>query len=349
MRIAVVHDYLDNLGGGEKLALLLAQELGADFITTQLDIKIPKLFRLKTKKIIALGRLPSRAPFKQIYASWLFSRYSYKEYDFVIFSGNWSVFGARRTRRNIWYCHSPCREFFDLREDMRRSLSLYLRPFFTFWTSLHRYFYFRAISHVCSIVTNSLFTQRKITRFLHRYSTVIYPPIEKIGVYSKKNLHWLCVSRIYPAKNIHLLLEIFRSLPAERLVIVGDVAPGDHSKKYLRKILSRMPSNVSIFPRISQQKLSQFMGDAKGFISLAKGEDFGMNIAEALEAHVPVVCTHDGGHVEIVEHGVNGYLVPLRKKEILEAIASIQYIYDAKNLHDFSLPRFVKEMRRVIR
>lgn len=237
MRIAVVHDYMDTIGGGEKLALLLARGLKADLLTTNYDKGIPTLLGVTGVNIVNIGNLPSKSPFKQIKASRLFAKFDYTPYDIIIYSGNWAIFGACAGQNNYWYCHTPCREFFDLKEDIAISLPFFLRPFFYIWNNLHRRVYLDKVSFIKKIVCNSKFTRKKVIHYLTREADVVYPPIEKIVSSKAHKDYWLCISRIYPAKKIEELIDIFRELPLEKLFICGDCGKGDHSVGYMSKIL----------------------------------------------------------------------------------------------------------------
>ncbi len=102
MRVAVFYDYLQTVGGGERVALTLAKRLDADLITTEFDPQLPERAGFAGIRVISLGHLLLRPPLKQIQSSWKFARAALDGYDFHFLIGNSSGIRAvvRRHRRN---------------------------------------------------------------------------------------------------------------------------------------------------------------------------------------------------------------------------------------------------------
>ena len=73
MKVAIFHDYIGAIGGGEKLVLTLAKGLGADVITTDVDMDSVKKMGFEEVKIISLGNTLKMPPLKQIDASFKFA------------------------------------------------------------------------------------------------------------------------------------------------------------------------------------------------------------------------------------------------------------------------------------
>ena len=179
VKIAIFHDYIGAIGGGEKLVLTLARGLGADVITTDVDEDSVKKMGFEDVKIISLGETVKLPTLKQISASLRFVLCNFsKEYDFFIFSGNWAHFAARKHKPNLYYCHTPVRAFYDLYDVFMQRQSFFTAMLFKIWVQLHRWAYEYSMMHVCRIATNSVSTQRRIKKYLNRSSKVIYPPID---------------------------------------------------------------------------------------------------------------------------------------------------------------------------
>ena len=105
MRIAIFLDYIGAIGGGERVALLLARALQGDIITTDVSQETVQRLGYGDVRIRSLGKTVKMPPFKQISASIMFARCDLSdEYDFFIFSGNWSHYAAKRHHPNLWYC-----------------------------------------------------------------------------------------------------------------------------------------------------------------------------------------------------------------------------------------------------
>ncbi len=107
-RIAVFHDRFRTIGGSEKLALILANSIGCDVIAAEVDQKVLKKLGFGNVKVIPLGE-------KVLFPFMLSVMWKKRflecdlssQYDFFIFSGNFSIYAAKKHTPNIWYCHTP--------------------------------------------------------------------------------------------------------------------------------------------------------------------------------------------------------------------------------------------------
>ncbi len=325
MKIAIFHDYIGAIGGGEKLVLTLARGLGADVITTDVDEDSIKKMGFEDVKIISLGETVKLPPLKQISASLRFALCDFsKEYDFFIFSGNWAHFAAKRHKPNLYYCHTPVRVFYDLYDAFLQRQSFITKPLFMIWVTLHKPISEYYMNHVESIVANSKNTQSRVKKYLHRGAEVIYPPIDTSKYYFREfGDFWLSVNRLYPEKRVELQIEAFRLMPEEKLIIVGDYAEGDHASKYAEKIKCNLPENVVMRGAVTEEELIDLYARCKGLIATAIDEDFGMTPIEAMAAGKPVISVGEGGYMESVVNGITGMLIEPETKDIIRAIKII--------------------------
>lgn len=322
VKIAIFHDYIGSIGGGEKLVLTLARGLGADVITTDVDKDSVEMMGFEDVKIISLGETIKMPPLKQIYASLKFAMCDFsKEYDFFIFSGNWAHYAAGKHKPNMYYCHTPVRAFYDLKDQVINSQEkLWQRIIAKIWIEIHSWFDRSSINNANLIVTNSQNTSNRIRKYYKKDAVVIYPPIQtKNYNFEKNGNYWLSVNRLYPEKRIWLQLEAFRNLPNEKLKIVGGYSKGDHAEKNI-KFLADVPSNVELIGKVSEEELCELYARCKGFITTAQDEDFGMTPVEAMASGKPVVAVNEGGYLETIIPGETGTLVKPEIAEITEAI-----------------------------
>lgn len=325
MKIAIFHNYLDNIGGAEKVTLTLARELGADLFSTVVDQeKIQKLgFSVPVKTI---GWIPINAPFRQQAASLRFRLLNIaKHYDFFIIAGDWAVSGAVHHKPNLWYCYSPIREIWDYAPRVRQTLvPWFLRPAFDVWAKANRGLNKRYVSHVQTIACDSKLVQDRIKKYLGRDATVIYPPVDTRRFYNKPaENYWLSVNRLFSHKRIELQLEALRLLPQERLVIVGSYEKSRHFKKYAHAIQQNLPPNVEVRSWISDTDLLSLYASCKGLLATAREEDFGLTPVEAMAAGKPVIAVNEGGYKETVIPNVTGKLVAASGKDIAAAMTDI--------------------------
>lgn len=315
MRIAVFHNFMDNIGGAEIVTLTLARELNADVYTTNFDSeKIVKMgFSDVLPRINSIGRVPVNAPFRHQLALWRFRRLNLgRKYDFYIIAGDWAVSAAVNNKPNLWYVHSPIRELWDLYGYVRNNLvSWWKRPLFDIWVLVNRILNKRYVSHVQKMACNSENTKRRVKKYYGVDVGVINPPIDcSKYCYKKDKGYWLSVNRLITHKRIDLQMKAFAQLPNERLIIVGSYEKGASQFESYRSYLERIrPGNVEIINWADDAKLKELYSECKGFITTAKDEDFGMTVVEAMASGKPVIAPNEGGYKETVVNGKTGVLM----------------------------------------
>lgn len=352
MKTCIFHDYFGAVGGGEKTVLAMAEILNADIITTDTDA----LSILKPDiPVHSLSRTIKISPLKQISASALFSMADFRdEYDFFIFAGDWTVHAAKKHQPNLWYCFTPVRAFYDSHNVLKESMNPLSRVFFSGWTSIHRPFYEKAIMNISRIACNSNNVAERVEQYLHRESSVIYSPVD-VSRYSCKEYgdFWLSVNRIYPAKRVELQIETFRSLPDEKLVIVGGYSKGDHAARYARNILDNLPPNVTYLGEAMEEEVLDLYARCKGHITTAYNEDFGLTPIEAMASGKPVVAVNEGGFRETVTDKT-GMLVPADILHIRNGIQMIsqdpaQYQAECfRQASQFDISHFSRKIREMV-
>lgn len=356
MKVAIFHDYIGAIGGGEKLVLTLAREIKADVITTDVDKESVRKMEFEDINIISLGDTIKLPPLKQISASIKFAMCDFTgKYDFFIFSGNWAYFAAKRHKPNLLYCHTPVRVFYDSYDTFLQSQSFIAKPIIMIWIAIHRSISEYYMNHVERVVTNSRNTQSRIRKYLNREAKVIYPPVDiRRYNFEKYGDFWLSVNRLYPEKRIELQIDSFRQMHNENLFIVGGFAKGDHSTKYVSKIIDSLPISVKLFGGISEGELIDLYAKCKGLIATAMDEDFGMTPIEAMASGKPVICTEEGGYVETVINGKTGIFVKPEISEIVNAVNIISRSPDKfkeeciKRSKDFDSSIFLEQMKKEI-
>lgn len=358
MKIAIFHNFMDNIGGAEMVCLTLARELNADIYTTNIDKEKIRKMGFAGIKVISIGSVPLEAPFRQQMALFRFRILNLgKKYDFYIIGGDWAVSGAVRNKPNLWYVHSPPRELWDLYAYTRNGIvKWYNRWPFDFWVFWNRFLYKKYVKEVENIVCNSKNVKARIHRFLGRNAEVVYPPIDtSLFKYWKNGNFWLSVNRLITHKRIDLQMHAFKSLPKEQLVVVGSFEQSAHFQRYVSYIKKIAPSNVKIFNWVDSDTLKELYSACRGFITTAKDEDFGMTAVEAMAAGKPVIAPNEGGYRESVIDGVTGRLITnINEKKLIEAIKELGKKPERykkaclKRAKEFSVDIFINKIRLFI-
>ncbi len=358
MKIAIFHNFMDNMGGAEMVCLTLARELGADIYTTNIDMdKIAKM-GFPDSRIISIGSVPNNAPFRQQAALFRFRTLNLGgKYDFYIIGGDWAVSAAVNHKPNLWYVHSPPRELWDLYSHIRENLlHKYKRFPYDAWVFWNRLLYRKYVREVDTIACNSKNVQERIKKYLGRDASVVYPPVDTSLYYFLHNGNfWLSVNRLFAHKRIEMQMRAFAKLPEEQLVIVGSYEKSSHFQQYVSYIESITSPNVRILSWVDAEMLRALYARCKGFITTSKDEDFGMSAVEAMAAGKPVIAPNEGGYCESVVDGITGKLImDIDEQKLIEAIKVIgknpKQFKNAclQRAKEFDTNAFIREMRKLI-
>src|SRR3989442_12955805 len=216
MGIAVLHDHMSFIGGGERVVLTLASAFDADLYVTDLDPSLPARAGMPAVRATEIARVPQKAPMRQNAQARAFRDASIPDHDVFVLSGNWAVFAAPRLRPNVWYCHTPVRVFYDLHGSFLASLPQVRRWAARRWIDRRRPEYEAAVAAVQTVVANSRNVAGRIERFFRRKADVVYPPVDTSRYrFGRVGDSWLAVSRLSHEKRLPLLVETFRPFPRE--------------------------------------------------------------------------------------------------------------------------------------
>ena len=304
-RVALVHDFLLDLRGAERLFLALCDlwpdapiftpvydEDGTEGRFAGRDVRTSFLQRTRPTARTFRALLP-------FYPAAIES-FDLSDFDLVVSSSSaWAhavIPGEGAV--HVSYCHNPFRYAWNdrdvtlsRRDPVTRSA---LRALFRRW----RQWDWIAAQRVNRYVTNSKTTQQRIRAYFGRESTVVHPPVDtwrfRPGPVGD---HYLLLSELMPHKRIDIAVEAFNRLGLP-LVVAGD---GPDARR-----LRRMAGpNVQFTGRVSDAHAEQLLSSARAFVVTAV-EEFGIAAVEAQAAGRPVIAPSRGGALETVKDGVTG-------------------------------------------
>jgi glycosyltransferase involved in cell wall biosynthesis len=305
-RIALVHDFLLDLRGAERVFLAMCDMWPeADVFTAVYDpVGTDGRFEGRQVHTSFLQRLrPTARTFRALLPLYpaAIESFDLSAYDLVVSSSSaWAhaVICDERTV-HVSYCHNPFRYVWndrdrtlaERRDPFTRTL---LRTLFRRW----RQWDWIAAQRVDRYLANSRATQKRISTYFGRESTVVYPPVETerftpgaVGNY------YLVVSELMPHKRIQVAVEAFNRLKLP-LVVVGD---GPDSRR-LRRLAG---PNVRFLGRVDDEHVAQLLSACRALVVTAV-EEFGIAAVEAQAAGRPVIGMAAGGVRETVREGVTG-------------------------------------------
>ncbi len=335
-RVAIVCDFLTDVGGAEKVVAEIASLYPEAPVFTLLhDAK-------KTASLVDPARVrPVKLPF---FARLLRSRRRYifplfprliesidlAGYDIVISSAHSYAKGiiTKPDTLHVCYCHSPTRYLWDWKDEYlneQKLTGLKRRIVQKLLTDL-RQWDLLASERVDRFVANSQHVRHRIQKYYRRESAVIYPPIALPDIAPSRGDvgYFLIVSRLEPYKRIDLALRAFARLKDIPLVIIGTGS----QEKALRAMAT---DNVEFLGRKDDATVRAYLQGCRGFIFPGE-DDFGMAPVEAMAAGKPVVAYGKGGALETVIEGSTGTFfyepTPKDLKEALLRLISVEKTLD---------------------
>jgi glycosyltransferase involved in cell wall biosynthesis len=312
MEVALVHDWLNQLGGAEAVLENLVQLFPRAPIYTSIYWRdeMPPAYMDWDIRPLWLNHAPGIYDHYQQYfalypAAW--SSLNLARYDVILSNKSGFCHGLRARHRHrralhICYCLAPTRyvwtfDEYARSEGMRASLRLAMKPLITV---LRRWDY-RAAQRVDHFIAISTEIQQRIKRYYRRDSDIIYPPVDirRFAPQPGHGDYYLIVSRLIPYKRIDLAIEAFNRLGLP-LVIAG-------SGRDAARLENLAKSNVQFLGRVPGADLPDLMARCKAFIFPGR-EDFGITPVEAQASGRPVIAFGAGGALDTVIDGETGVL-----------------------------------------
>ncbi len=351
MRAAIVHYWLLNRRGGEKVVDALCRLLpGADIFTLFCD---PATLspEMRTHRISTSFLNPFRRHYRSLLPLMPMALESFdlRGYDLVVSSESGPAKGVITSSgtRHICYCHTPMRYLWDLYPAYRNewTQSRWKRAAMTAVANYLRLWDYASAARVDRFAANSRNVQTRIWKTYRRESEVIYPPVDVDSFYWKPDEdYFLAVSELVPYKRIDSLVRWF-STTGRRLKIVG--AGPEYGR--LRAMAA---SNVEFVGRVGDAELRDLYARCRAFL-LPGEEDFGLTPVEALASGKPVVALGRGGALETVP-GFGGvfYDDPAGLADAIERLEALEPTIHPVELQawarQFSEAEFMRKMSAVL-
>lgn len=351
MRLALVHDYLIQMGGAERVVATMAEAFPEARLFTSAADRERLLSPLDRRDITTswLDRTPGmRQHFKKYFMLYPAAFRSLGPVDaevvWISSSGFSKWVRARPGAATVCYCHTPPRFFWEPAEYLQREVSNpLLRTLAKGGLAALRRADFAQAQRIDHFIANSRCVQARIWEFYRRHSDVIYPPVDvdRFEVTPAADDYYVVLSRLVGYKRIDLAVEAFNRLN-KRLVVIGD----GPDRKHLQALAG--PA-VEFAGRVSDGEARRLLEGARGFIFPGR-EDFGIAPVEAQACGKPVVAFGAGGALETVIDGETGVLFSEPTPEALaEAVRRCDLIdWDffriRRNAERFASPVFLRQM-----
>lgn len=357
-KVAIVYDWLDSLGGVERMLLSINKAIpDADWYTSYID----KKKAIWTKEISGeihtsfIQKLPSFIR-KNRFLSLPFYPYAFEQFDFSEYDTVLSVTSSfakgviiKPNTKHVSIILTPTRWLWGNSKDygLNKKNSLLKNMML----SRYREWDYVASQRPDELISISKNVSERVKKYYNQESIIIYPPFDKNywnkfrkPIKSRKS-YYIIVSRLEKYKKIDLAIDAFSDMPEKKLIIIGE----GREKKELEKMA---PSNVSFAYNVDDSTLSYYYQSAKALI-MPQEEDFGYVALESQFFDCPVIAYAKGGSLETIlkENGL--FFKNQKKEDIIEAVEEFElkkYNVLNKKLFEseFSSSLFLEKLSKII-
>ena len=327
MRVALVHDYLSQHGGAERV-LKAFHEIWPEapvFVLFHDKKKIDDFEHADIRESF-LAKLPFGRTKYQWYLPWMpfaTERHNLHEFDVVLSSTSAFAKGVltRPDTLHISYCHTPTRYLWTDTHEYIEELK-YNR---LIKAALPRLIYHlrlwdkMSVDRVDHFIANSGTVRNRIQKYYRRESDIIYPPVDVHKFFISKDIgdYFVAGGRLVPYKRFDLLVQVFNRLRWP-LIIFGDGPEESKLKKYAK-------DNIQFVGRVSDEEKAKLLSRARALIH-PQVEDLGITPIESMACGRPVIAYPVGGATETVIPGETGEFFPSQNWEsLLDTILHFNY------------------------
>ncbi len=357
MKVALVHDYLNQMGGAERVVLAFHQLFPeAPLYTSIYDPqRVDAAFQQMDIRTSFMQKLPLVTKHHQPYLPFYpfaMESLDLRGYDLVLSSS--SAFGkgviTGPETLHICYCHTPMRWCWNYREYVEREhLGKLARSVLPFLITGLRIWDQTSAMRVDHFIANSPVVAERIQKYYRRDAVVIPSPVEvsrfPFDPDTRVEDYFLVVSRLIPYKRIDLAIEACNRLQLPLAIIGGG--------RDLERLKHLAGPTIRFLGRLSDEEVAYYHAHCRALLFPGE-EDFGITPLEAQASGRPVIAYGAGGVLASVVDGVTGAFFLEQTVESLASVLSSfdERSYDPKTIRnhalEFDLPRFHRRILQFI-
>lgn len=353
-RIVVVHDYLTQRGGAERVVLAILRTFPGSRLVTSIyrpeqtfaEFAAHKIETLWLTRVPVLGRDPRLAlPL----LGDAFARHLVDDADVVVCSSSGWAHGIGSMAPKVVYCHTPARwlyvpdDYLDSAGAAPRLALRLLRGRLERWDQAQA-------ATVSEYLANSTTVRDRIRGTYGREARVLHPPVSLDAGGPQEEVpgvdpgFWLTVSRARSYKNAHLVCQAVAGRPSERLLVVGTLPPVPGGGKW--------PANIMAVQNLSEPRLRWLYANCRAVVSASR-EDFGLSPVEGNEFGRPAVVLRAGGFLDSTVEGETGVFIEEQTVASVDAaLSALPGDLDRNVIRQhatrFLLPTFQARLRAIV-
>lgn len=308
MKIALVHEYLNQFGGAERVLQVLCSTFpDAPIYTLFYDAEATGgVFEDREIRTSFLQKVPFIKKYHRFFPIFMplaIERFDFSDFDVVLSISASFAKGiiTKPGTKHICYCLTPPRFLWDDSQkfveefNYPRLIKWILPPLITYLRLWDREASFR----VDEFLAISNFVKDRVKKYYLRDSDVVYSPVNvsKFYISNEVSDYYFMVGRLVSYKRFDLAIKAFNKL-GWPLKIAG-IGP---EMKKLQKMANK---NIEFLGLISDDKLAELYSHSRAFI-FPQEEDFGITPLESMASGRPVIAYRGGGAVETIKEGETG-------------------------------------------
>lgn len=350
MRVAIVHDWLTNMGGAEQVVINFKKVYKEAPIYTTLynpnnldkelqNIDVRTSFLQKKKMVVNHKKYFPLMPLA-------FENFNLNEYDVILSSSSSCAKGVitKPGSIHVCYCHTPMRYAWELRDDYTKGMGKLKRRLVKILLHYMRIWDLASASRVDYFIANSTEVQKRIKKHYKRDSVVINPPVrcDLFNISETDGDYYFVISRLVGYKRFDLAVQACSEL-GKKLVVIGD----GPEKEKLEKVANE---NVTFLGRQPDEVVKKYMAECKALLFPGE-EDFGIVPVEAQACGRPVIAYGKGGVIDTVIDGKTGvYFTEQTVESLKEAIIKFEKMnFDKSEIRKHALEFDEKVFQRKIK
>lgn len=307
----ILYDYLQVKGGAEKVfdnffdlfddATGLVDYVSPNYVSENPQRTIYQLGNHLTGRLLGQFTTPLNFRFK--------GKKQLNNFDVTIYSGLYAPFAAlqSKTSLNVYYCHTPPRHWYDLRNYYKKNESFLTNMAVDFHKAVFESSFKSALNKMDIVLCNSKNVQNRLKKYVGVDAKIIHPPcdVESYQWYPSKG-YYLSTARLEKYKGVDKIVNAFIKMPDKKLIVTSG---GAEEKRLKSKVKNSGARNIDFTGWVSDDTLRKLIGECTATLYLPTDEDFGMSPVESMAAGKPVIGVNHGGIKETVIQHETGLLL----------------------------------------
>ncbi len=350
LNIAIVHDWLTSMRGGEKVLEVLCELYPEATLITLLHNKgmlSPAIEKMQIKTSF-IDKLPLK---EKKYRNYLplfplaIELIDFSKYDLIISTSHCVAKNSKPCKNalHICYCHTPMRYVWEMYDEYfgKDKAGFLTRAAMSIIAPLLRKWDLQTSGRVHYYIANSYNVARRIKQYYNRQSDVIHPPVDTslFKISEKNEDYFLIVSALVPYKKVEIAVNAFNKT-GKRLVIVGT---GPESEKL--KLIAK--NNIEFLGWRGDDELAKIYAGCCALI-FPGVEDFGIVPLEAMASGKPVIAFGKGGALEtVIDKGANATGIFFYEQTVESLIKAVEDFENTK-FDPFSIRTHALKFDRVL-